>query len=233
LPLWQSRVYFLELLRFSTVGLGIGRKAGIRKYAIERTAILNSITSLERTAMRFQKASVVAVVSAMAIFFAIPASAQLTVDKNRSFFSPDQQFGIGFNNKGGTIQYALGPAFHIGLNLAIDFQKDSARSDAYYDFGPYAKFIFSGDVIKPYLMAHVGLVQANTGKFVISKDDPSKIELPEAEVRIVLAAGAEHFFNQNVGVYGHINLVDAKLSPSPSTTSFGLQGAGVGVEFFF
>jgi hypothetical protein len=30
-----------------------------------------------------------------------------------------------------------------------------------------------------------------------------------------------------------VNLVDAKLAPSPSTTEFGLQGAAVGVEFFF
>jgi len=183
--------------------------------------------------MRFSQAKAAVVAAVFVVICALPSNAQMVVDKNRSYFSPDQQFGIGFNNKGGTIQYALGPAFHIGLNLAVDFQKDSARSDTYYDFGPYAKFIFSGDVVKPYLMATVGLVQANTGKFVVSKDNPSEVVLPDPEVRIVLAAGAEHFFNQNVGVYGHINLVDAKLSPSPSTTNFGLQGAGVGIEFFF
>jgi hypothetical protein len=183
--------------------------------------------------MRFSNVKAAIVAAVLIVMYAVPSSAQMVVDKNRSYFSPDQQFGIGFNNKGGTIQYALGPAFHIGLNLALDFQKDSAHSFTYYDFGPYAKFIFSGDVIKPYVQASLGLVQPNTGKFVISKDNPSEIDLPDAELRIVLALGAEHFFNQNVGVYGHVNLVDAKLSPAPSTTGFGLQGAGIGVEFFF
>jgi hypothetical protein len=183
--------------------------------------------------MRFTKFIALAAFAAAALFSVQTAHAQAVVDKNRSYFSPDQQFGIGFNNKGGTIQYALGPAFHIGINLNLDFYKDSAASGTYYNFGPYAKFIFSGDVVKPYVYAALGLVQPNTGSVKIVKAGTSTIDLPDAEVRITVAAGAEHFFNQNVGVYGHVNLVDAKLSPSPSTTEFGLQGAAVGIEFFF
>jgi hypothetical protein len=45
----------------------------------------------------------------------------------------------------------------------------------------------------------------------------------------VLALGAEHFPNQNVGVYGHVNLIDAKISPDPSTVGFGLQGGTAGL----
>jgi len=182
--------------------------------------------------MRFTKLFALAALAAFGFGAAPSAHAQAVIDKNRSYFSPDQQFGFGVNNKGGTIQYALGPAFHIGLNLALDFYKDSSRSDTYYDFGPYVKFLFSGDVIKPYAYAGLGVVQANTGSVSISQDTLGA-ELPDAQIRLYLAVGAEHFFNQNVGIYGHLNLVDAKLSPSPSTTSFGLQGATVGVEFFF
>ncbi|MEP7219701.1 MAG: hypothetical protein ABI876_12335 [Bacteroidota bacterium] len=181
--------------------------------------------------MRFTKIIALAAFVAAAFFSVQSVHAQAVVDKNRSYFSPDQQFGIGFNSKGGTIQYALGPAFHIGLNLNLDFHKDSAASNTYYNFGPYAKFIFSGDVIKPYVYAALGLVQPNTGSATVGST--TAVDLPKAEVRIILAAGAEHFFNQNVGIYGHVNLVDAKLSPTPSTTEFGLQGAAVGVEFFF
>ena len=173
---------------------------------------------------------------AVVMFAAAPSNAQVVVDKNRSYFSPDQQFGIGFNNRGGHIQYALGPAFHIGLNLNLDFQKDSSFSETYYNFGPYAKFMFSGDVIKPYAWAGVGLIQPNTGSIAVSRDSSNnlvKADLPDAQLRITLAFGAEHFFNQNVGVYGHVNLVDAKLSPSPSTFGLGLQGGTAGLEFFF
>ena len=174
--------------------------------------------------------------AALAMFAAAPSNAQVVVDKNRSYFSPDQQFGIGFNNRGGHIQYALGPAFHIGLNLNLDFQKDSSFSETYYNFGPYAKFLFSGDVIKPYAWAGVGLIQPNTGSIAVSRDSSNnlvKADLPDAQLRITLAFGAEHFFNQNVGVYGHVNLLDAKLSPDPSTVGFGLQGGTAGIEFFF
>ena len=174
--------------------------------------------------------------AALAIFAATPSNAQVVIDKNRSYFSPDQQFGIGFNNRGGHIQYALGPAFHIGLNLNLDLQKDSSFSETYYNFGPYAKYLFSGDVIKPYAWAGVGLIQPNTGSIGVIRDSSGnmvKADLPDAQLRIVLAFGAEHFFNQNVGVYGHVNLVDAKLSPDPSTLGFGLQGGTAGIEFFF
>jgi hypothetical protein len=172
---------------------------------------------------------------------ATPSFAQLDVDKNRSYFSPDNQFGIGFNNKGGTIQYALGPAFHLGINLALDFYKDSAHSGTFYDFGPYAKFLFSGNVIKPYAYAALGLVQPETGKASLNKTTTDSagrvitVDLPDMEVRIYLAFGAEHFFDQNVGIYGHVNLVNALVSGGgrPATTEFGLQGATVGVEFFF
>jgi len=182
--------------------------------------------------MRFSKAIAVAVIAVIGLLGASSAHAQATVDKNRSYFSPDQQFGFGVNNRGGHIQYALGPAFHLGLNLSLDLYKDSSRSETYYDFGPYAKFLFSGDVIKPYAYAGVGVIQRNSGKATVSQDTIN-VQLPDPEIRIVLAFGAEHFFNQNVGIYGHVNLVDAKLSPAPSTTNFGLQGAAVGVEFFF
>ncbi len=175
--------------------------------------------------------------AAVVMFTAMPTQAQMVVDKNRSYFSPDQQFGVGFNNRGGHLQYALGPAFHIGLNLNLDFQKDSSFSETYYNFGPYAKFLFSGDVVKPYAWAGFGLIQPNTGSIGVTTDPATgkqiQAKLPDAQLRIILAAGGEYFFSPNVGVYGHVNLLDTKLSPAPSTISFGLQGGAAGVEFFF
>jgi hypothetical protein len=164
------------------------------------------------------------------------------VDKNRSYFSPDQQFGFGVNNSGMTIQYAIGPAFHLGLNLNLDFTAKQSTSETTYDFGPYAKFLFNGDVIKPYAMAALGIIQRNSGSFNLLKStDTSNFQvsadLPDPEIVVYLAFGAEHFFNQNVGIYGHVNLVKAQLAPNtdeqPATTQIGLQGGIVGVEFFF
>jgi len=188
--------------------------------------------------MRFMRLAIVA--ATFAIILSVPSKGQAVVDKNRSFFSPDQQAGFGVNSRGMTLQYAMGPAFHLGLNLALDFNKDSARSDAYFDFGPYAKFLFSGDVIKPYIHLGVGLVQRNTGTFVVHKStaDTNVVtsDLPDPEIRTYLGFGGEHFFNQNVGLYGQVTVIDAKLAggaqPDP-TFNLGLLGATVGVEFFF
>ena len=189
--------------------------------------------------MRFSNAKAVVVATVLAVLFAVPASAQLTADKNRSYFSPDQQFGFGVNNAGLHVQYAMGPAFHLGLNLNMDFTSGQSTSETAYDFGPYAKFIFSGDVVKPYAMASVGLVQPGTGKFDVLKRGGdttgfrADAQLPDTQFKIYLSFGGEHFFNQNVGVYGHVNLVEAKLSPDPSLVQAGLRGGVVGVEFFF
>jgi len=186
--------------------------------------------------MRFAKALIVA--SALVVSAgAVESSAQAVVDKNRDeWVSPDGQFGVGFNNRGGHIQYALGPAFHLGLNLNLDFQKDSSFSETYYNFGPYAKFLFSGGVVKPYAWAGLGVIQPNTGSIEVTKDAEGRTiqaELPDAQLRVVMAVGAEHFFNENIGIYGHVNLIDAKLSPEPSTLGLGLQGGTAGLEFFF
>jgi hypothetical protein len=88
--------------------------------------------------------------------------------------------------------------------------------------------------VKPYLQASLGIIQPNSGSFDVNRAGQTvTADLPDTELRLILAAGAEHFFNQNVGIYGHINLLDALITPSPSTIGFGLQGGVAGVEFFF
>src|SRR5687767_579683 len=70
------------------------------------------------------------------------ASAQLVVDKNRSLTAPDQRFGMGLNNAGLHIQYAMGPAFHIGMNLNLDVDRTDGKQSHIYNFGPYFKYLF-------------------------------------------------------------------------------------------
>jgi hypothetical protein len=177
------------------------------------------------------------VLTAALFLVAAGASAQLEVDKNRSVMSPDQQFGIGINNAGLHIQYAMGPAFHIGMNLNLDVNKLDLSKPNIYNFGPYAKYIFSGPVIKPYALAAVGVLKPGTGKFGVHgrKGMPDSVfaYLPDAELSVKIAAGAEYFFSQNVGIYGHVNLMHAVIHPTPTSTDFGLIGSVFGLEFFF
>ena len=165
------------------------------------------------------------------------ATAQLVVDKNRSMVAPDQRFGLGLNNAGLHIQYAMGPAFHIGMNLNLDTEiRDLTRPNIYH-FGPYGKFLFSGSVFKPYVLGAVGIVQPGTGKLGIQgrreMPDSFYIRLPDPELSLKLAAGGEYFFSSQVGLYGHVNLIHFVVYPSPNTFNMGLIGAVMGMEFFF
>ena len=181
------------------------------------------------------------VTAAVLLFVAGSATAQVTFDRNRDVSSPASQFGFGINDRGLHVQYALGPAVHIGLNLALDFYKDSARSETYYDFGPYVKILAAGGVIKPYGWIGLGLVQPNTGVARYTRHPESSsgdidVELPDMEIRLYAALGGEHFFNDNVGVYGHVNLLNTLLAGGENdevVVDGGLLGGTVGVEFFF
>jgi hypothetical protein len=179
-------------------------------------------------------------IAVAAVLFAVAsagAHAQMVVDKNRSVMSPDQQFGIGLNNAGLHIQYAMGPAFHLGLNLNLDLNRRDELKPSIYNFGPYAKFLFSGGIFKPYALGAVGVLKPGTGKFGIAgrkgMPDSLFVYLPEAELSVKLAGGAEYFFSQNVGIYGHVNVLHTVLHPAPNTLNLGLLGAVFGVEFFF
>lgn len=175
------------------------------------------------------------------LFVAATATAQVSIDKNRDVWSPASQFGFGINDHGLHVQYAFGHAVHVGLNLALDFYKDSARSETYYDFGPYAKFLFSGGVIHPYAWLGLGLVQPNTGSASYTRNPEGgtgnvDVELPDMEMRMYAALGGEYFFNESVGVYGHVNLLNALLAGGENdevVVDGGLLGGTVGIEFFF
>ena len=165
------------------------------------------------------------------------ASAQLVVDKNRSLTTPDQRFGMGLNNAGLHLQYAMGPAFHIGMNLNLDVNRLDGASQNIYHFGPYGKFLFSGSLFKPYVLAAVGVINPGTGKLGIQgrtmMPDSFYVKLPDPELSVKLAMGGEYFFSAHVGVYGHVNLFHLIVHPTPNDMNVGLIGSVVGVEFFF
>lgn len=174
---------------------------------------------------------------ALLVTLVINASAQAIIDKNRAEDSPEQQFGIGINNAGLHIQFAMGRAFHLGMNLNLDVNSiDGSKQDIYH-FGPYAKFIFSGGIIKPYMLGAVGVLQPGSGKIGLQsrtgQADSFYVYLPDPELSIKIAGGAEYFFSRNIGLYGHVNVFTTVLHPTPTRLNVGLLGAVVGAEFFF
>jgi hypothetical protein len=176
-------------------------------------------------------ACVLAALGALAVS---PVSAQTVVDEKSTGASPDGRFGIGFDNHGGHIQYAFTEAFHIGLTVTLEYYREEFLSDDFSRFAPYAKYLFSGDVLKPYVSASLRL----TKPYDYPAPGPGASRFihpipPQSELRLLLSSGAEHFLNQNVGVYGHVDLIDSKLEPAPSTAEFGLLGGTAGLEFFF
>jgi hypothetical protein len=69
------------------------------------------------------------------------------------------------------------------------------------------------------------------GPAVISPELRIDKPLGDEGIRTTLSFGAEFFFNQNVGVYGMVNIIDATLGPAPQVEILG--GGRIGVEWFF
>jgi len=134
--------------------------------------------------------------------------------------SPDRQMGLGITagsgNIGGHFAYALNPGFHIGSALGLVLESSNGKSFNSVSIAPYGKFILSGmKDMKPYFY----------GAFQIASGGGS------TRTGLQLGAGAEYFASRNVGVFGHIAVINVGFDPS--ITQIGLGNAYVGIEWFF
>ena len=144
----------------------------------------------------------------VALLCTAPASAQ----------SPESQFGIQAGTPGLGVQYAITAGIHIGLVLGLNMG-DNTLGGPDVSLTPYAKFLMKGTV-KPYIMAGVdiGSSEGTGGQSTTT-------------TMLFAALGLEYFINENVGVFGQSNVFEIGLDPS--STSFGIAGGHVGVEWFF
>ena len=151
---------------------------------------------------------------------------------------PSRQFGVGIDNRGGHVQYALVPGVHFGVGLdysrlQIDcFNYDYNDVELAFNLGVYAKYLFPAGPLQPYALAGIELsrppIQNITGECV------HPVDLVDAREEIYLALGGEHFFNRSVGIYGQVRVFTVKMDPEPAPIyGLGLMGGAAGVEFFF
>jgi hypothetical protein len=136
--------------------------------------------------------------------------------------SPSKQFGVGINiggnpNIGGTIQYALSPAIHVGSQFGLQINSENSNGgENILALAPYGKFIFAGKKnFKPYVTGQLSLVNGGTRE----------------NTSLLAWAGAEYFVNKNLGIYGQLALIDVGFDPS--YTAVGLGRSMVGIEWFF
>ncbi len=183
----------------------------------------------------------VAIVAFVCAFSVNASSAQMSG-------SPEGQIGLGVmmtntgssvGLMGGTVSYAISPAFHVGTALGVGVTNQTgtgaADSKTAYVFAPYARLLFMGnESFKP-------LVQA---QFVIGS-----YQADQNFSNMTFAVGAEHFANRNFGIYGMVRLVDFDITvpertetsatgtitkfPGIKNTSFGFLAPTLGVEWFF
>jgi hypothetical protein len=163
--------------------------------------------------------------------------------------SPDAALGIGVSMTpslsiagagssvglfGGTVSYALSPAFHIGTGIGAGVttfvsEGDTTESITTYLFSPYARLLFMGnETFKPMVQAQllVGSLQTD-----------------QSFMKMTFAVGAEHFVNRNFGIYGNVRIVDFDISNSftaggetvdgKKLANFGFMAPTLGIEWFF
>jgi hypothetical protein len=164
--------------------------------------------------MNFSKIFRTAAVAAAAIFTFGTAQAQ----------SPDGQLGLGITTGGtigGTVSYAINPAFHIGTQFGFQaFSPKEGNSSNTIIFAPYGRFLFAGPAtFKPLIQAQFGYSSSNSSGVSAS------------ESALAVFGGAEYFVNRNLGIYGMISVLELGLSDQG--TSFGLLSPQIGIEWFF
>ena len=156
--------------------------------------------------MKFTQLLRTAAVAAAAVFTFGTAQAQ----------SPDGQLGLGIttgSQLGGTISYAINPAFHLGTIVGFE----AANNVNTIVLAPYGRFLFAGPnpFLKPFIQAQFSLL---------------KVGDAEATTAIGVGGGAEYFVNRNLGIYAGLTIFNLGLSPSGNT--FGLLSPQIGVEWF-
>jgi hypothetical protein len=130
--------------------------------------------------------------------------------------TPDRQVGIGISTSGAHVAYAISPGFHVGTQFGIDMYSSNGVSSNGITFAPFAKFILAGmKDMKPYFWGAFG-VQSGGGKTTTG---------------LSLGAGAEYFASRNIGVFGHVSVINVGFDPS--YTHIGIVFPQVGIEWFF
>ena len=155
--------------------------------------------------MKISRLSLLALIPALALFFATPSSAQ----------APDGQFGIQAGTYGFGLQYALSPSLQIGTLLALtqgDFQTDQTI------LTPYVKFLLEGDPVNPFITAGIQYEDLGGG----------------SDITILAGFGLDYYASENIGVFGHFDVFAlGEDALGESALGFGIFNGKVGVEWFF
>lgn len=129
---------------------------------------------------------------------------------------PDQQFGIGLNIDGATVQYAIMPQLQAGITVGFWQTSINGVSEAHYELGPYARYLLR-DVVNPFVQASL-LVDGTTEG--------------GSTTRIEFKVGLEYFFTPNIGAFAATPILELGLSPSSAAFGLGDRIVGGGEWYF-
>ncbi len=140
---------------------------------------------------------------------------------------------------GGTVSYAISPAFHVGTGIGLGVNTFVSANDTAnaqesvtaYLFSPYARLLFMGnESFKPLVQAQLLI---------------GSLQTDQSFMKMTFGIGAEHFTSRNFGIYGIVRLVDFDISnkvqgatkgtsvDADKKANFGFMAPTIGVEWFF
>jgi hypothetical protein len=160
--------------------------------------------------------------------------------------APSSQLGIGIFaggslvGGGGTIQYAITPGIHIGLELGIIAETGTETtngnittksSDMVTALGPYGRFLLEA-IVNPFFQVGFRFAEASTTTETTVGSTTNKSTNSVSSSELYAAFGLEGFISRNFGAYAAVDFLNVPTE-SGNSTQFGIFGGKVGVEWFF
>jgi len=164
----------------------------------------------------------------------------------QSSVAPSSQLGVGvfaggsLTGGGGTIQYAITPGIHIGLEagLIAETGKETTNgnittksSDMVTAIGPYGRFLLEA-VVNPFFQVGFRFAEASTTTKTTVGSTTNENTTSVSSSEIYVAFGLEGFISRNFGAFAAFDLLNVPTE-SGNSTQFGIFNGKVGVEWFF
>jgi hypothetical protein len=164
----------------------------------------------------------------------------------QSVVAPSSQLGIGvfaggsLTGGGATIQYAITPGIHIGLEVGLIAETGSETtvgnqttktSDMVTAVGPYGRFLLEA-VVNPFFQVGFRFAEASTTTKTTAGSATNENTVSVSSSELYVAFGLEGFISSNFGALAAVDLLNVPTE-SGNSTQFGIFNGKVGVEWFF
>jgi hypothetical protein len=164
----------------------------------------------------------------------------------QSAVAPASQLGIGIfaggvvTGGGATIQYAITPAIHVGLQAGLASQTGeettngtatTSTSQSIVNVGPYVRLLLES-VVNPFFQIGFDFAETSTTNKTTIGSTTNEQTTSVSSSELYASFGLEGFISRSFGVYAAVDLLNVPTE-SGNATVFGIFGGKIGIDWFF